>query len=198
MIDHKSLWSPELARLVILTGKHRGARLNLPSRTVIVGRDEGCAVRLNTHEVSREHCTLRVDGDQIHVKDLGSRNGTFINDQEVKEESPLKSGDILRIGPMLFQMETQRPVLPEPPVEEFPNPSDDSITDWLAEDQEQPKEDSDTTVMSTSGAEEITRRALIPPPGQDKFDSVAEEAADIIRRHEEWKKALAEKGLDIN
>jgi len=187
-----------LARLVILTGKHRGARLNLPSRTVTVGRDEGCAVRLNTHEVSREHCTLRVDGDQIHVKDLGSRNGTFINDQEVKEESPLKSGDILRIGPMLFQMETQRPDLPEPPAEEFPDSSEDSITNWLNEDEPVLDSQSDTSVMSTDAANELARKSLIPPPDQDKFDSVAEEAADIIRRHEEWKKALAEKDLDIS
>lgn len=163
-----------------------------------VGRDERCAVRLNTHEVSREHCTLRVDGDQIHVKDLGSRNGTFINDQEVKEESPLKSGDILRVGPMLFQMETQRPDLPEPPAEEFPSATDDSITNWLNEDEPVLDAESDTSVMSTAAANELARKSLIPPPGKDKFDSVAEEAGDIIRRHKEWKQKLTEKGLDIS
>lgn len=187
-----------MARLVILTGKHRGARLNLPKKTVVVGRDEGCAVRLNTHEVSRQHCTLRVDGDEIYVKDLGSRNGTFINDQEVKEESPLKVGDILRVGPMLFQLETQRPDLPEPPAEVFPDPTDDSITNWLAEDEPVLSKDNDTSVMSTAAANEVARNSLIPPPGRDKFNSVADEAADIIRRHEEWKKALAAKGLDIS
>lgn len=187
-----------MTRLVILTGKHRGARLNLPPRTVVVGRDEKCSVRLNTHEVSREHCTLRVDGERIHVKDLGSRNGTFINDIEVKEESTLKAGDILRIGPMLFQMETRRPDLPEPPSEEFPNPSDDSVANWLTEDEPVLNTETDTGVMSTDAANELARKSLIPPPGQDKFDSVAEEAADIIRRHEEWKAILHEKGLDIS
>ena len=187
-----------LARLVILTGRHRGARLNLPEKTVVVGRDEDCAVRLNTHDVSRQHCTLLVSGEEIRVKDLGSRTGTFINDQEVKEESPLKAGDILRVGPMLFQMETQRPDLPEPPSEEFPSPSDDSITNWLAEDEPDPTESNDTAVMSTVDANEVARNALIPPPGKDRFDSVADEAADIIRRHEEWKAALNERGLELN
>ncbi len=189
-----------LAKLVILTGRHRGARLNLPEKTVVVGRDEDCAVRLNTHEVSRQHCTLLVSGDEIRVNDLGSRNGTFINDVEVKQESILKPGDILRVGPMLFQMETLRPDLPEPPPEEFPSPgpSDDSITNWLAEDEPDPAEANDTAVMSTANANEIARKALIPPRGKDKFDSVAEEAADIIRRHLEWKAALTERGLDLN
>lgn len=186
-----------MAKLVILTGRHRGARLNLPEKTVVVGRDEDCAVRLNTHEVSRQHCTLLVAGDEIRVKDLGSRNGTFINDVEVKEESLLKPGDILRVGPMLFQMETLRPDIPEPPAEEFPNPSDDSITNWLAEDEPEPTASNDTAVMSTANANEIARKALIPPPGQDKFASIAEEAADIIRRHQQWKEALAERGIEM-
>jgi predicted component of type VI protein secretion system len=186
-----------LVRLVILTGRHRGARLNLPEKTVVVGRDEDCAVRLNTHEVSRQHCKLTVSADEIRVKDLGSRNGTFINDQEVKEESALKPGDILRVGPMLFQMETQRPDLPEPPPEEFPNPSDDSITNWLAEDEPDPTEGNDTVVMPTSNANDVARKALIPPPAKGRFDSVADEAADIIRRHQQWKEALAEHGLEL-
>jgi pSer/pThr/pTyr-binding forkhead associated (FHA) protein len=187
-----------LAKLVILTGRHRGARLNLPEKTVVVGRDEDCAVRLNTHEVSRRHCTLLVNGDEIRVNDLESRNGTFINDVEVKEESILKPGDILRVGPMRFQMETQRPDLPEAPPEEFPSPTDDSITNWLAEDEPDPTESNDTAVMTTSNANEVTRKALIPTPGRDKFDSVAEEAADIIRRHQQWKEALAERGLELS
>ena len=185
-----------LARLVILTGRHRGARLNLPEKTVVVGRDEGCGVRLNTSEVSRQHCTLCVAGDEIRVKDLGSSNGTFINDQEVTGESVLKPGDVLRIGPMQFQMETQRPELSGPPDEEFPAPSDDSITNWLAEDESEKAESGDTTVMSTSHAHETAVKALMPPPAQDSFDSVSEEAADIIRRHQEWKQTLAERGLE--
>jgi len=191
-----------LARLVILTGRHRGARLNLPDKTVIVGRDESCGVRLNTSEVSRQHCTLCVAGGEIRVKDLGSSNGTFVNDQKVTEEAVLKPGDVLRIGPMQFQMETQRPDLPEAPAEEFPGPSDDSITNWLAEDAAgktdpaEQTESGDTTVMSTSLVQDTAAKALIPPPAQDSFDSVSEEAADIIRRHHEWKQALAERGLN--
>jgi len=185
-----------LARLVILTGRHRGARLNLPEKTVTVGRDEGVGVRLNTSEVSRQHCTLCVTGNEIRVRDLGSSNGTFINDQEVTEEALLKPGDVLRIGPMKFQMETQRPDLPEPPAEEFPGPSDDSITNWLAEDAAEQAESGETTVMSTALVQEAAAQALIPPPAQDSFDSVSEEAADIIRRHHEWKQALAERGME--
>ena len=40
----------------------------------------------------------------IVVKDLESRNGTFINDVPVQGEATLKPGDVLRIGPMVFQL----------------------------------------------------------------------------------------------
>jgi pSer/pThr/pTyr-binding forkhead associated (FHA) protein len=43
------------------------------------------------------------------VRDLGSRNGTFLNDEQIEAESPLQAGDELRVGPLKFLVEASKP-----------------------------------------------------------------------------------------
>jgi pSer/pThr/pTyr-binding forkhead associated (FHA) protein len=52
--------------------------------------------------VSRHHCIIRALGDEVTVVDLGSRNGTFVNDQRVRSSAVLHSGDELKIGTSCF------------------------------------------------------------------------------------------------
>ena len=87
------------ARLIIMTGKHQGKKMALKEGCkLVVGRDEGVAVRLATSEVSRRHCAIRVREGVTSVEDLGSRNGTQINDVTISRRTALKAGDILRVG----------------------------------------------------------------------------------------------------
>lgn len=96
-----------MAKLVILTGKNRGKRMTLPERDVLIGRDKTCAISLATDEVSREHCLLRFAPATLFARDLNSRNGTFVNDHPISDEVELQHGDILRVGPMMFRVETR-------------------------------------------------------------------------------------------
>ncbi len=64
---------------------------------VVIGRDAGCAVRLQADDVSRRHARVAPDGDGHVVVDLGSTNGTWVNGREV-ETHRLRAGDVVRLG----------------------------------------------------------------------------------------------------
>ena len=95
----------------------------------VVGRANDCDMQLPTTlefmEVSRHHCVLDVDAPALQVRDLGSRNGTFINGDKIGQRQPsalaeatdeagwhvLKEGDELRIGSTTLRVEVStRPV----------------------------------------------------------------------------------------
>ena len=69
--------------------------------TSVVGRRPDCALRIPTRDVSRQHCEIQVGDDAVHVRDLGSANGTFVNGTRVAEAA-LNAGDRLAVGPVIF------------------------------------------------------------------------------------------------
>ncbi len=92
------------ARLISLNqtpGKERQI-LTLKLKETILGREKGCKIRIPSNAVSRQHCRLAVMNDIVTVEDLGSSNGTFVNDVKVIALSYLKPGDVLRVGPFRF------------------------------------------------------------------------------------------------
>ena len=64
----------------------------------LIGRDPECQVWLDVRGVSRRHACLRVDGETVTLEDLGSKNGTTLNDSPVTQARPLADGDRLRVG----------------------------------------------------------------------------------------------------
>src|ERR1700749_4467358 len=87
-----------MAELVIQTGALQGRRLVLPAKEMVIGRDDGCDMQIASSLVSRRHCTLKSTPEGIVVTDLGSQNGTLVNDVPITEPTLLKEGDYLRIG----------------------------------------------------------------------------------------------------
>ena len=71
--------------------------------TMVVGRAAECEISIPTDEVSRRHAQLRAVSDGIHVEDLGSANGTFINGERVRQ-GLLKQGDELRLDTVRFTL----------------------------------------------------------------------------------------------
>ena len=73
----------------------------LPSTVTTIGRRQECDLCLPLMVVSKKHCQLNMDNDELTIRDLGSRNGTFLNDERI-EEAIAEPGDRLRIGPVVF------------------------------------------------------------------------------------------------
>lgn len=67
----------------------------------LIGRREGCDIRIAVASISREHCELRVEDGRLLIKDLGSSNGTYVNRQRVQEVQ-LSPGDLIAVGPAVF------------------------------------------------------------------------------------------------
>jgi pSer/pThr/pTyr-binding forkhead associated (FHA) protein len=111
-------------RLSVLTGPHSGSRYCFRAGCdTTLGRTPGCQIQLAGAErdnlISRRHCQLRLDGPTVHVCDLGSKNGTFINGHKVQPPAAdrpanqckkgscfalARDGDILTIGGTTVQI----------------------------------------------------------------------------------------------
>ncbi len=66
-----------------------------------IGRGDDCDIRVPVASVSRKHCELLDDDEELVIRDLGSSNGTFVNREKV-DSRELSPGDLLAIGPMVF------------------------------------------------------------------------------------------------
>jgi pSer/pThr/pTyr-binding forkhead associated (FHA) protein len=96
------------------------------NRTVCtVGRTEDNYLRFSHPDISRRHCLLDIDPPYIHVRDLGSRNGTFVNGEPIGQRTPsqspeeahafempehaLEEGDVVRVGSALISVSIEEP-----------------------------------------------------------------------------------------
>ncbi len=92
-------------KLVCVGGKHPGQEIPVRGPKYFIGRAEDCQLRPGSQEVSRHHAVILVEEGFVAVRDFGSRNGTFVNEEQVHPERELKSGDRLRIGPLEFEVQ---------------------------------------------------------------------------------------------
>lgn len=78
--------------------EYQGDNIELPVGETVIGRDVSCTLRFNDPSVSRRHLRLVRRQDHVFVQDLGSTNGTLINDRPVQGAVRLDAGDELAIG----------------------------------------------------------------------------------------------------
>jgi pSer/pThr/pTyr-binding forkhead associated (FHA) protein len=91
-------------KLVVLAGAKEGLEIPLKKDKFLIGRSKECALRAASEAISRRHCAIIRVKDRWAVRDLGSRNGTYLNDQRLTEPKRLKPGDELRVGPLKFRV----------------------------------------------------------------------------------------------
>jgi diguanylate cyclase (GGDEF)-like protein len=90
------------AVLVVLYGPTLGRRYALVAGETLLGRGTEVTISLDTDSVSRRHARIWTTDSGFNFEDLGSTNGSFVNDRRV-ERSPLKDGDIIRIGAAILK-----------------------------------------------------------------------------------------------
>ena len=77
-------------------------------KTLTAGRSPQCEIHVDDQSVSRRHCTIEVREGELHVTDLGSANGTFVNERQV-ERGVARAGDLLRVGASVLEVRGERP-----------------------------------------------------------------------------------------
>ncbi len=97
-----------MPRVLVIKGADEGKQFELTGARLGVGRDAGNAVRLHDTEVSRRHAEfVRTEDGAYRVLDVGSANGTFVNNQPVTEAA-LQAGDHIQIGQTTLVYSTGR------------------------------------------------------------------------------------------
>jgi predicted component of type VI protein secretion system len=91
-------------RLKILIGSNAGKEIKIPIPKCVIGRGDDCHLKPQSDAISRRHCEIITSDKEVVVRDLGSRNGTLVNGQRIAEETMLLSGDVLKVGPLEFEM----------------------------------------------------------------------------------------------
>jgi hypothetical protein len=69
-----------------------------------IGRGAGCAIRLSDTYVSQVHARLYGENGAWYVEDLGSTNGTFLNDQKVASPVEVHAGDVVKVGKTVLEL----------------------------------------------------------------------------------------------
>ncbi len=78
--------------------KYGERTIDLRSDKLTVGRSRRCDIAIDDPSVSRKHVFLTFHEGKIHLQDLGSSNGTFVNGERVTTDAELYDGDALRLG----------------------------------------------------------------------------------------------------
>ena len=111
MLNDRSPDSPiEKSYLVAMTGPHAGTVFTLTQGTMVAGRIPQVDIFLQDGQASRKHAQFFTDLGETKVIDLGSTNGTFVNDKRIDDEILVSDGDEIRIGDTCFRFSIHNPI----------------------------------------------------------------------------------------
>ncbi|MEW5855011.1 MAG: GGDEF domain-containing protein [Myxococcota bacterium] len=88
--------------LVMIYGQDLGRKYSLDRGELTVGRSAGCEVVVDQDSVSRQHAKITMTAKDAVLRDLGSTNGTYVND-ELVDVRTLADGDLIKIGRTIFK-----------------------------------------------------------------------------------------------
>ena len=160
------------AVLKVVGGKNDGRQIKISVPEFVIGRGDKAHLKPSSELISRMHCAIRLKDGKVEIEDLGSRNGSFVNNEQLTGPYVAKSGDRLRVGNLNFELlidPTQagnkkprvkgvadvatRTVKSKKPKkgEEL----EDSISDWLSEPDDSQIGDASTVQFSMEDLESI-------------------------------------------
>jgi two-component system cell cycle response regulator len=87
----------ERAYIIVLAGQNVGEMYKVTGDQMTLGRGGSADVRLVDEGISRFHCRIRIEGGNLVVEDLQSRNGTFLNGERISSRT-LDDGDKIQLG----------------------------------------------------------------------------------------------------
>jgi hypothetical protein len=99
--------------LEIVEGPGAGRQVSLDG-ALEAGRDASLPLHLDDGQASRRHARFSVQGGQVVVEDLGSTNGTYVNEQPISSPRTLRPGDKVRLGLTVLELRTRQQVAARP------------------------------------------------------------------------------------
>ena len=87
--------------LVMFTEKGERRDFAVAGTKAVIGRNAECNIQIPLGEISRRHCEIAVKKDKITVRDLGSSNGTYVNNKRI-QQAEVAAGETLTVGPVIF------------------------------------------------------------------------------------------------
>ncbi|MFJ8684931.1 FHA domain-containing protein [Micromonospora wenchangensis] len=84
--------------LTVAAGPMRGASFRVRPRPQVIGRAPTADIAVADAHLSRRHAEVRLTDDGVVLVDLGSTNGTWLNDRRITDAEPLTDGDVVRLG----------------------------------------------------------------------------------------------------
>jgi diguanylate cyclase (GGDEF)-like protein len=94
--------STKESAMVVIYGVDLGRKYNIDKATMVIGRSSKTDIQIDQESISRNHAKILNNGKQVAVRDLGSTNGTYVND-ELVDEKVLRDGDLIKIGRTIFK-----------------------------------------------------------------------------------------------
>jgi serine phosphatase RsbU (regulator of sigma subunit) len=162
-----------MASLHVLKGNNQGTVLPLDAGDKwVMGRNNDCQVVIALPAVSREHAVIRRLEGKFFIEDLKSRNGTSVNNQDVKAKTELKHNDRIKICDAVFAfVDPAKPALPDI----FRTPGAATID----QDPEDGGEESSSTVEATLSS--ISKQNLLETQPADKLAFLLEVSAELTQ-----------------
>ena len=135
------------AKLIVVGGDAKPTEIDLTLPSVI-GRGRSATLTLPHPLVSREHCEIYLSEGRLHVRDLGSLNGTYVGNERI-EDAALPAGGLLTVGTVTFRAVYEDPAA-EADVDDLSFSVSDSDSDELTVGPDAPLS-SRTTAMLAPG-----------------------------------------------
>lgn len=92
-----------MLKLLVKTGDKRGKTFPIADGVVFIGRGSSNTIMLSDKQVSRKHASINLHGTDYFIEDLGSANGTLVNDHPVQRQI-LKPGDEIKLGSTVLEV----------------------------------------------------------------------------------------------
>ena len=90
-------------KIQAITGELTGQEISI-DRDMLVGRHQTADILLQQSEISRKHAAFLLKEQALWLQDLGSSNGTYVNDVQITAETLLKQGDIVQFSSIKFSV----------------------------------------------------------------------------------------------
>jgi predicted component of type VI protein secretion system len=179
--------------LKVIEGAKSGAKIAVKKSEFLIGRSQTCHLCAGSSAVSRKHCAIIRTDSRVAIKDLDSRNGTYVNGQKIAAETELASGDEIIVGPLKFLItispgitNTKRPEVKTvadavtrtaevPPLA----PGDDDISKWLLGPDLSALTETQTIRMDDTNAVKVQKTPADEQAGAEPAEGAEAETKDL-------------------